>query len=142
MMKKNLALALAGIPLALLAKESQSRPNVILILTDDHTTRAMSCYGGIMDTPNLDRLANYYHFYEFPSWHMAKRHYGIRTERYKLIHFYRDIDEWKLYDLKKDPNELNNVYGNPSYKSVRKRMHRRLSELQEEVKDTNPDELK
>jgi len=40
-------------------KESQKRPNVILIMTDDHTTQAMSCYGSrLIQTPNLDRIAN------------------------------------------------------------------------------------
>ena len=37
---------------------------------------------------------------------MVKRHYGVRTERYKLMHFYYDIDEWELYDLKEDPSEM------------------------------------
>jgi arylsulfatase A-like enzyme len=45
------------------------------------------------------RDAIYYTYYEYPSIHMVKRHYGIKTERYKLIHFYYDIDEWELYDL-------------------------------------------
>ena len=43
----------------------------------------------------------YYHYYEYPGFHMVKRHYGVRTDRYKLIHFYYDIDEWELYDLEK-----------------------------------------
>lgn len=59
---------------------------------------------------NLNRSALYYHFYEYPSEHAVKRHYGIRTARYKLIHFYNDIDEWELYDLKNDPHEMNNIY--------------------------------
>ena len=56
------------------------------------------------------RDAIYYTYYEYPSVHMVKRHYGIRTDRYKLIHFYYDIDEWELFDLKNDPNEMNNIY--------------------------------
>ncbi len=52
---------------------------------------------------------------------MVKRHYGIRTSRYKLIHFYYDTDEWELYDLQKDPEELNNVYNDPAYADVKKR---------------------
>jgi arylsulfatase A-like enzyme len=61
------------------------------------------------------RQSFYYHYYEYPAVHMAKRHYGVRTEKYKLIHFYYDIDDWELYDLEKDPNEINNVYGDPAY---------------------------
>ncbi len=47
---------------------------------------------------------------------MVKRHYGIVTKDYKLVHFYSHIDEWELYDRKSDPLELNNDYDNPFYK--------------------------
>ena len=49
---------------------------------------------------------------------VVKRHYGVRTERYKLIHFYNDIDFWELYDLHKDPQEMNHLYANPEYNSL------------------------
>ena len=81
------------------------------------------------------RESIYYHFYEFPAEHMVKRHYGIRTARYKLIHFYRDIDQWELYDLKRDPTEMHNVYGDPRYSKVQKQMHRKLKQLQEKYDD-------
>ncbi len=63
-------------------------------------------------TPQKEwRKSVYYHYYEFPyGWHNVKKHYGIRTDRYKLIHFYDDIDAWELYDLRKDPRELHNIY--------------------------------
>ena len=48
-----------------------------------------------------------------------KRHYGIRTADFKLIHFYNDVDEWEMYDLKNDPNELNNVFDKPEYADKR-----------------------
>ncbi len=92
-------------------------------------------------TPGNWRDAVYYHYYEYPSWHSVKRHYGIRTERYKLIHFYNDVDEWELYDLKTDPQELHSVYDDPAYSKVREAMHRRLEAMQTEVGDTDPDEL-
>lgn len=82
------------------------------------------------------RTAVYYHYYEYPSWHSVKRHYGIRTERYKLIHFYNDVDEWELYDLKKDPKEMESVYDDPEYANVRDSMHKQLEQLQIEVEDT------
>ncbi|MBN1153964.1 sulfatase [candidate division KSB1 bacterium] len=70
-------------------------------------------------TPNKWRKSMYYHYYEYPhGWHDVKKHYGVRTDRYKLIHFYDDIDAWELYDLQEDPNELNNVYSDPKYDSV------------------------
>ena len=87
------------------------------------------------------RDAIYYHFYEFPAEHMVKRHYGIRTERYKLIHFYNDIDEWELYDLQTDPHELHNLYGQPRYKKLQRRMHRRLRQLQKLYDDPIEQEL-
>ena len=55
------------------------------------------------------RQSMYYHYYEYPFYHHVQPHYGIRNERYKLIHFYYDIDVWEFYDLKNDPNELNNI---------------------------------
>ena len=81
------------------------------------------------------RDALYYHFYEYPAEHDVKRHYGVRDSRYKLIHFYNDIDTWELYDLKNDPNELNNLYGKPGTDRITKRMMKKLTALQEQYND-------
>ncbi|MER3316652.1 MAG: sulfatase [Allomuricauda sp.] len=80
--------------------------------------------------------AVYYHYYDFPAFHMVKRQYGIRTERYKLIHFYDDIDEWEFYDLEKDPKELYNAINDEAYKDIVTRMHKKLDSLQEYYKVT------
>ena len=62
------------------------------------------------NNPTRWRKSMYYHYYEYPhGWHKVHKHYGIRTERYKLIYFY-GIDTWELFDLERDPNELNNIY--------------------------------
>ncbi|MNT95771.1 hypothetical protein D3C72_2377140 [compost metagenome] len=71
---------------------------------------------------------------------MVKRHYGIRTERYKLIHFYNDVDEWELYDMQKDPKEMNNLYNNKAYQPVIKELKEELIKLQKQYNDTNPTE--
>lgn len=52
----------------------------------------------------------YYHYYEFPQPHHVYPHFGLRNERYKLVRFYGGIDNWELYDLKTDPDELKNIY--------------------------------
>ena len=83
------------------------------------------------------RDAIYYTYYEYPSVHMVKRHYGVRTDRYKLMHFYYDIDECEMYDLEKDPSEMNNVYVDPKYDNIKEMMHRRLQEMREQYGDSD-----
>ncbi len=75
---------------------------------------------------NWTREAVYYHYYEYPSVHMVKRHYAIVTKKYKLIHFYYDVDEWELYDRINDPKELKNRYDDPDYAEV-------IAQLKEEL---------
>ncbi|MFC2084392.1 sulfatase [Bacteroidota bacterium] len=86
-------------------------------------------------TPEDWRTSMYYHYYEYPGRPEIKKHYGIRTKRYKLIHFYYDIDEWELYDLDKDPNELNNVYNNPGYSDIVNNLKKELKKLQDKYGD-------
>lgn len=83
-----------------------------------------------------DRDAVYCHYYEYPGFHMVKRHYGIVTTEYKLAHFYYDIDEWELYDRKNDPMELMNVYDDPAYADVVKTLKGKLSDLRATYKDS------
>ena len=83
------------------------------------------------------RKSLYYHFYEYPAEHMVKRHYGVRTDPYKLIHFYNDIDAWELYDLEKDPAEMHNVINDPAYSEVLADMQAELKKLQIQYNDTD-----
>ncbi|WP_445737726.1 MULTISPECIES: sulfatase family protein [Bacteroidota] len=64
----------------------------------------------------------YYQYYEYPYWHHVQPHYGVRNERYKLIHFYYNMDVWEFYDLEKDPNEMNNAIADPVYAKIIKEM--------------------
>jgi arylsulfatase A-like enzyme len=73
----------------------------------------------------------YYQYYEYPGPHSVRRHYGVRTDRYKLIHFYRE-GTWELFDLKKDPEELNSVYGDEQYADVQKRLKQKIDAFQEQ----------
>ena len=70
------------------------------------------------NTPKDWQDAMYYHYYEFPFWHHVQPHYGIRTQKYTLAHFYYNIDVWELYDLEKDPSQMNNIYSDPNYAST------------------------
>ncbi len=81
--------------------------------------------------------AVYYHYYDFPAFHMVKRQYGVRTDRYKLIHFYDDIDEWEFYDLEEDPKELHNAINDEKYRGVIASMHKKLDSLQTYYKVTD-----
>lgn len=89
-------------------------------------------------TPEDWRKSVYYHYYEFPQPHHVHPHYGVRNQRYKLIHFYT-LKEWELYDLEKDPQELKSVYADPAYASVVEEMKQELAKLREQYQDTSDD---
>ncbi len=77
------------------------------------------------------RKSLYYHYYEFPGPHDVARHYGVKTARYKLLHFYH-LSEWELYDLQQDPQEMKSVYGDPAYATVQAELKTELARLRTE----------
>lgn len=81
------------------------------------------------DEDSWTRDAVYYHYYEYPAVHMVKRHYGIVTEEYKLVHFYYDVDEWELYDRLNDLHEIRNVYEDPAYAEIVTELKQKLADL-------------
>ena len=90
--------------------------------------------------PRKWRKSIYYHYYEFPGAHSVRRHYGVRTDRYKLMYFY-NLKEWELYDLQKDPSELKSVHADPAYAAVVKELTAELERLRKQYKvpeDTRP----
>lgn len=118
------------------------------------------------------RKSLYYHYYDYPTFHLVRRHDGVRTDRYKLIHFYgkggaeeatpnmlkpgtrenrifnmltkanyfpassEDINYNELYDLEKDPNELNNLYGQPGYEEITKELQGLLDDYRTKLNVT------
>ena len=84
------------------------------------------------------RKAAYYQYFEYPKWHNVQPHYGVRTDRYKLIHYYYNIDTWEFFDLEKDPNEYTNQYNNEEYASIIKDLKKELTELQNKYDDNLP----
>ena len=86
------------------------------------------------ETPADWRKSFYYHYYEYPAVHMVKKHEGVYDGRYKLIHFYDDIDEWEFYDLHTDPNEMLNVYAKQEYAQEVARLRTELERLKVELK--------
>ncbi|HZZ42898.1 MAG TPA: sulfatase [Tepidisphaeraceae bacterium] len=82
----------------------------------------------------------YYHYYEHPAVHNVARHYGIVTDRYKLVYFYEpEFNYWELFDLKTDPDEMKSVYGDPKYADVQKQLHEHLDQLRTEYKEPAED---
>lgn len=114
-------------------------------------------------TPKNWRKDIYYHYYDYPTFHLVRKHDGVRTERYKLIHFYgkggergaqenkyqlipgthenrlynalknaeyfqndSDVNYYEMYDLQKDPNELDNIYGKKGTEKIFKRLKKTL----------------
>jgi len=95
-----------------------------------------SFWGAVAGRPEEEPPSEVYgHYFEYPGVHAVKRHVGIRTERWKLIHFYHDIDAWELYDLQSDPDERVNRIGDPTLAGVRRELEARLDDLRERYED-------
>src|SRR5688572_32019705 len=65
------------------------------------------------------RKSFYYHYYEFPGAHAVRRHYGVVTDRHKLVHFYESgVDYWELFDRQTEDRKstrLNSSHSQISY---------------------------
>ncbi len=80
------------------------------------------------------RKTFYYHYYEYPQPHHVPPHYGVRTERHKLI-YYPLTDEWELFDLARDPREMHSVHADPAYADTVRRLKAELTRLREQYGD-------
>lgn len=89
------------------------------------------------ETPADWRKSLYYHYYEFPVPHRVRPHYGVVTDRFKLVHYYKpDVDDWELLDREKDPLEVKDFYKDPAYAQTVKELHAELQRLRKEVQET------
>ncbi|HWI93882.1 MAG TPA: sulfatase [Flavisolibacter sp.] len=86
------------------------------------------------------REAMYYHYYENGE-HSVSPQFGVRTKRYKLIRFYQKVNDWELYDLKKDKSEMHNVYGRKGYEKITKQLKKQLDELIKQYDDTDAEKI-
>lgn len=86
------------------------------------------------ESPAGWRKSFYYHYYEYPDPHRVPPHYGVRTDRHKLIH-YPLTSEWELFDLREDPREMRSVYGDPQYAGVTSELKTELERLRRHYKD-------
>lgn len=85
------------------------------------------------------RTSFYYHYYEGPpAVHTVSEHYGVTDGRFKLIHYYK-LDQWELFDLVSDPDEMRSVYGQPDYAGPRQRLTEELARLRTELEVTSND---
>lgn len=91
---------------------------------------------GILEghVPDDWRQSMYYRYYEYPAVHMVHKHYGVRTPHHKLIYFH-EIDEWELYDLRRDPREMRSVYGDPAYAEITAELKKELARLKQHYRD-------
>ena len=85
-------------------------------------------------TPDDWRKSWYYRYYHYPADHRVQPHYGVRTERYKLI-YYNRINQWELFDLKNDPQELKNIYSAPQSEEVVAELKSEMNRLRKDVDD-------
>lgn len=87
------------------------------------------------ETPGDWRKSFYYHYYEHPAVHNVAKHYGVVTDRFKLVHFYEpEFNYWELFDLQKDPHEMKSVYNDPAYAEEQSKLHQELDKLRAELK--------
>ncbi len=80
------------------------------------------------------RTSWYYRYYHDPGDHNTRAHYGVRTETHKLIYFWKK-DQWELFDLVNDPDELHNLYNDPRQQGLVAKLKAELYRLKRGLKD-------
>jgi arylsulfatase A-like enzyme len=126
----------AGLQTGLLTQNLDIAPTLLdvagISIPDDMQGKSLREIWKNNDTEWRDAI--YYHYYE--KGFGASPHYGVRTDRYKLIHFYDVVDSWEFYDLETDPYEMENLYNDPGYEQQIRQLSDKLIKLQELYLDT------
>ncbi len=92
------------------------------------------------ESPKDWRTSFYYHYYEHPGPHSVPKHYGVVTDRFKLVRFYEpEFDSTELFDRKTDPQELKSVHGDPKYAETLLELEAELARLRKQLKVPDPD---
>lgn len=79
-----------------------------------------------------------YEWFEYPAVHCARKHRGVRGVRWKLIHFWEQPDEWALYDLQNDPDEMVNLVDKPEHTALVAQLKQRIGQLRAQTGDVDP----
>ncbi len=84
------------------------------------------------------RDAFLYEYYEYPAEHCVRKHRGVRTTDWKLLHFWEHPEEWELFDLRNDPGETVNLASRVRHVDTRNALRARLDALRSELGDRDP----
>jgi arylsulfatase A-like enzyme len=84
------------------------------------------------------RDAFLYEYYEYPAEHCVRKHRGVRTARWKLLHFWEQPEEYELFDLQADPDETTNLAADPRHRATLATLKSRLADLRRELGDVDP----
>ncbi len=84
--------------------------------------------------PDGWRTSFYYRYYHDPGDHNTRAHYGVRTQTHKLIYYWK-LDQWEMFDLVRDPDEMRNLYSDPAQQELVARLKTELFRLKKELKD-------
>ena len=91
----------------------------------------------LLANPNVTWRKDWlYEYYEYPGNQQVKPCRGVRTERYKYIHYFTEPQEFELYDLEQDPEELHSLHADSSHAELARQLAARLEELRRETGDT------
>jgi arylsulfatase A-like enzyme len=88
------------------------------------------------ETPWRDAFL--YEYYEYPAVHCVRKNRGVRTDQWKLMHFWEQPEEWELYNLHNDPDETNNLAARAEHADRLRQLQSKLEGLRREVGDVDP----